>query len=391
MSVDLVRIDNRLASTASGNRSAFLVVRNEALRLPYHLAYHRALGVEHFFFVDNGSDDGTLDLLLSQPDCHVFHSRSSFAEANYGMDWINALVERFGIGNWCLFLDADELFTYPHAESVPLADFCRFLDQNGSEGVFALMLDMYGTGPVSEAHYTAGEPFLETCRYFDRDYIFRRKPGLSRGAHELMEVEAIGGPRLRRFYPEFHRMGPWRMTLQRALRRLRRHRLGTVLGLHRTSLGRAIPPDLTKIPLVKGRAGRHWISNHRCTPLPLSEVTGSLLHFKFFSDFHARATIEATRGQHWDSGAEYIRYASLLANESNLSLLYEGSCPYRSTRDLIRLGLVSSSVAFDKYAMLTRAADERRPAIPTAEAQSTAASGRTIGEVIPFPQRRARS
>ena len=391
MSIDLVRIDNHPASTATGNRCAFLVVRNEASRLPYHLEYHRALGIEHFFFVDNGSGDGTLELLLSQSDCHVFQSRSSFAQANYGMDWINALVERFGVENWCLFLDADELFAYPHAESVSLADFCRFLDQSGSEGVFALLLDMYGAGPISEAHYTAGEPFLETCRYFDRDYVFRRKPCLAQGAQELMETEAHGGPRLRRFYPEFHRMGPWRMTMQRAMRRLRRHRLGAVLGLHHTNLGRVIPPDLTKVPLIKGRTGRHWISNHRCTPLPLSEVTGSLLHFKFFSDFHARATTEAVRGQHWDGGAEYIRYASLLADEPSLSLLYEGSCPFRSTRDLIRLGLVNSGVAFDKYAMLTRASEERRPIVRGAEARPGDTPARATGDIIPFPQRRAQS
>ena len=391
MSLDLVRLDNRPASTTTGNRCAFLVVRNEAIRLPYHLEYHRALGVEHFFFVDNGSDDGTLDLLLSQPDCHVFQSRSPFAGANYGMKWINALVERFGIGNWCLFLDADELFTYPHAESVPLAEFCRFLDQSQSEGVFAFMLDMYGAGPIAEAAYTAGTPFLQTCNYFDRDYVFRQKPSLSRSGQRLMDMEAFGGPRLRRFYPEFRHMGPARMAVQRMLRRLRRHKLGLALGLRHTSLGRAIPPDLTKIPLIKGRTGRHWISNHRCTPLPLSDVTGCLLHFKFFSDFHSRATVEAERGQHWDGGAEYVRYASLLAKEPRLSLLYEGSCPYRSTRDLIRLGLVNSSVAFDKYAMLTRSTDERRPVVRRTGLEASEGGGRVKGEVIPFPQRRARS
>lgn len=391
MSFDLVRIDNRPASTATGNRCAFLVVRNEASRLPYHLDYHRTLGVDHFFFVDNGSGDGTLDLLLSQPDCHVFQSRSSFADANYGMNWINALVERFGIGNWCLFLDADELFTYPHAESVSLADFCRFLDQSQSEGVFALMLDMYGAGPIAEAIYASGSPFLQTCNYFDRDYVFRQKPNLSRSGHRLMDVEALGGPRLRRFYPEFRHMGPGRMTVQRILRRLRRHRLGLALGLHHTNFGRAIPPDLTKIPLIKGRAGRRWISNHRCTPLLLSDVTGSLLHFKFFSDFHSRAVTEAERGQHWDGGAEYARYASLLEKEPRLSLLYEGSCPYRSTRDLIRLGLMNSSISFDKYAMLTRSADERRPVAYRGRLESGEDNSRATGEVIPFPQRRVRS
>lgn len=395
MSLDLVRIDTRHISTTSGNHSAFLVVRNEASRLLYHLEYHRSLGVDRFFFVDNGSEDGTLDLLLSQPDCHVFRTMSSFAKANYGMDWINTLVERFGIGNWCLFLDADELFTYPHAEAVRLPEFCRFLNQTGSEGVFALLLDMYSLGPISEAKYISGTPFLETCCYFDRDYIFRPRPGLPLKRRDLMAAEAFGGPRLRRFYSEFRNMGPWGMTFQRILRRLRRNRLGSALGLHRTHLGRAMPPDLTKIPLLKGRTGRHWVSNHRCTPLALSEVTGSLLHFKFFSDFHERSMSEAARGQHWDKGAEYVRYATLLAREPNLSLLYEGSYAYRSTRDLLRLGLMTSNPEFDGYAKLMRSMNVQRPTVqlgaPAQEARlgegPKASLMRRMGEVVPFRKR----
>ena len=100
---------------------------NEAQRLPYCLEYHRVLGIDRAFIVDNGSDDGTREFLLDQPDCHVFHASGSFAEANYGMAWINALVALHGVGSWCLFVDVDELFTYPHSEKVTLPAFCRFL------------------------------------------------------------------------------------------------------------------------------------------------------------------------------------------------------------------------------------------------------------------------
>ena len=32
--------------------------RNEQIRLPYFLKYYRDLGVAHFLFIDNGSEDG---------------------------------------------------------------------------------------------------------------------------------------------------------------------------------------------------------------------------------------------------------------------------------------------------------------------------------------------
>jgi hypothetical protein len=48
------------------------VVRNEALRLPATLRHHCAIGVQRFFVLDNGSTDGTLDLLANEPDVDVF-------------------------------------------------------------------------------------------------------------------------------------------------------------------------------------------------------------------------------------------------------------------------------------------------------------------------------
>ncbi len=56
-----------------------MTVRNEALRLPSTLRQHRALGVNRFFVVDNGSTDGTLDLLAGEPDVHVFTTADSYA------------------------------------------------------------------------------------------------------------------------------------------------------------------------------------------------------------------------------------------------------------------------------------------------------------------------
>ena len=37
--------------------------RNEQIRLPYFLKYYRDLGVSHFLFIDNGSEDGAAEYL----------------------------------------------------------------------------------------------------------------------------------------------------------------------------------------------------------------------------------------------------------------------------------------------------------------------------------------
>src|ERR1051325_5690989 len=69
---DLIRLDCRPVPDTGRECRAFMVVRDERLRLPYALDYHRRLGTARFFIADNVSNDGTVDYLLAQPDCHVY-------------------------------------------------------------------------------------------------------------------------------------------------------------------------------------------------------------------------------------------------------------------------------------------------------------------------------
>ena len=65
-------------------------LRNEMLRLPAFLEHYRRLGVSRFLLVDNGSDDGSRELLLAQPDVTVFHTDQSYAESGCGIAWHTA-------------------------------------------------------------------------------------------------------------------------------------------------------------------------------------------------------------------------------------------------------------------------------------------------------------
>jgi len=64
---------------APGEIRAFARCRDERLRLPAFLRHYRALGVNRFFIVDNGSSDGTVDWYTFSgfrryhSECHVCH------------------------------------------------------------------------------------------------------------------------------------------------------------------------------------------------------------------------------------------------------------------------------------------------------------------------------
>jgi hypothetical protein len=326
-------MDKRAITDARHECRAFMVVRDEALRLPYVLNYHRALGVSRFFAIDNVSNDQTLEYLLDQADCHVYRATGSYAVANFGVDWINQLIAWHGKGHWCLSIDADECLVYPDCESVPLPRLCEYLDSTAADGLFSIMLDMYSDRTIAETRYEAGKPFLDACPYFDRDYRFRRRLG------RFPTHEFIGGPRLRCFYPEFVGIGILSSNFNKAV-----HRTRAKLGLTSSAWG-VMPPKLIKIPLIRGGAGK-WLDSHRTTRLTLGDVTAALLHFKYFSDFHDRVVTACIEGEHYDAGSEYSRYKATLEKNPKLSFFYEGSVRYSRSEDLLRLNFVN---ACDRY------------------------------------------
>ena len=344
---DVLRpVGARVPPSRPGQIRAFLCVRNEAERLPFLLAYYRRAGVDWFFVIDDRSDDGTAEWLAAQPDCTVFRPVGEFGTANYGMDWINALLERHGIGHWRLFVDADELLVYPGDGTLNLPALCAYLGAHGMDGLYAFMLDMYAEGPVAAVTYRAGQDFRDACPLFDADHAFRDRLRLAGRPPPFPRFEVVGGPRLRCFYPEYRRRGALGYAVPRGLAKLRRGRFGRALALLPPP---ASPPLLSKLPLSFGVPGRTYVNNHRTVPLRLAPMTGVLLHFKFFADFHRRVARATAEGQHFDGGTEYARYAAALRADPAFSFAHAGSARWQGSDDLVRRGLMRTDPGFELF------------------------------------------
>ena len=294
----------------------FAYMRNEMRRLPYFLEYHRNLGVDRFFLMDNESDDGTREFMLAQPDCHCFHAEgSSFASNVYPPNWTNTLLNVFGHGHWCMNMDADELLVYPGSEKVCLKTLCAYLDETGAQAMIAPLLDMYSDGPITEAQYTDGQSFIDAAPYFDST------PGLMRANPGCYPAQLMfGGVRERVFW-----QGPFKKTN---------------------------PPCLTKVPLVRWQRGMEFIAaQHTLSAVRFADVRGALLHFKFLTDFGARTSTELERndGVQEKSLQEREAYAIALRRSPKLSLMSEGSARYRGTQQLVELGWMTSTPRFSKF------------------------------------------
>jgi len=329
----------------------FSKMRNEKLRLPAFLRHYRRLGVDRFFIVDNGSSDGSTEYLLAQPDVHVFRTTARFREASGGTDWLNALLQEFGVGSWCVTVDVDELLWFPGSEQSDLRELTTYFDARGHEALACLLLDLYPGGPLSKCNYSPEQDLIKAAPYFDIGPYTPTKPVPGRSPSSGI----FGGVRGRVFYPEA-RSKPlgWRMRFA-----LFTWIPGKIPFLRTWSVLRkrrpVISPILTKIPLVRWtRDSKYLDVNHFVSPKAVAPESGVLLHFKFLQDFHDRAMQEMARGEYFAGGSEYRRYCEKLKSDPNLSFMYEGSTKLDSPSQLVSLGLMHDTPAWQQVRSTVR-------------------------------------
>jgi hypothetical protein len=306
---ELTSVANRTGQIGNDDILLFCTLRNERVRLTYFLEYYRHLGVDHFLFVENGSDDGTRDYLEAQPDVSLWTTEQSYKRSKFGVDWLNALQSRYGVGHWNLVVDVDEFFVYPFCDSRPLRALTDWLDASSIKSFGAMLLDMYPKGEIDAQPYRDGQDPMEIAEYFDPgNYTISRNP-------KYGNLWIQGGARARKFFTN--------------------------------EPGRA--PALNKIPLVKWSRGNVYISStHMLLPRGLNLVyddaggekaSGCLLHAKFISTIKEKSAEELERKQHFANSHEYRAYNQGL--KDGTSMWSRWSEKYINWRQLEILGLMS--------------------------------------------------
>lgn len=306
---ELRKVSPGRITTAPDAILAFVTLRNELPRLPFFLRYYRNLGVDHFFVVDNGSDDGSREFLEAQDDVFLWSTDASYRKSRFGVDWVNWLRRRHAHDRWTLTVDPDEFFVYPFCDTRPLGALTDWLDRAGVRSFGSLMLDMYPRSEITEAHVREGQNPLEVACWFDPgNYVQEIHP-----TYRHLWIQ--GGPRARAFFPD---------NPEKA-------------------------PALNKIPLVKWHRRYVSISSaHMLLPRSLNVVydrtggeraTGCLLHAKFIDSFSEKAAEEVERRQHFAGGREYVAYNN--SARDGVTLWTNWSERYINWRQLEMLGLMS--------------------------------------------------
>lgn len=305
----LISRADKTQQIAPGAILAFTTLRNEISRLPWFFHHYRTLGVDHFLIVDNGSDDGSTQYLLDQPDVSLWQTTASYRASRFGLDWLTYLQWKFGHGHWTLMVDADELLVYAHHDTHSLNDLTGWLDARGQSAFGALMLDLFPKGPVGTQYYDPQSDPTDVLNGFD--------PGPYRSQRQfpLGNLWVQGGTRERAFFSDHPERSP----------------------------------TLNKIPLIHWSRHMAYVNScHSVLPRALNfeydgpegqAPSGVLLHTKFLPGVVEKSQIEKHRRQHFHDPEKFSTYYDGIVNKPDL--WGSDSVKLRDWQQLETLGLLN--------------------------------------------------
>jgi glycosyltransferase involved in cell wall biosynthesis len=276
------------------------------------LEHYFSLGAKHVVFLDNGSSDGTVDVLRDYDNVTVLRTGLPYKTYNVAMK--RYLVERFGRGRWTLSVDQDELFEYPYSDVVSLKALLKYLSENSYTAVVAYMLDMFPErlsedDPLTE--YASLEQLKETNRFYDISEVIRASYHDIGDIGNVLANEEVG-------------------ILRGGVR-------GRLFGIHAL---------LTKHPLVfldeKLRPmdlSDHWAGNAR-----VADFTGVLLHYKLSNSLYEMVRHEVRERRNINRKKDrYGEYLKVLEQAPSLVIKDSTSKELKSVNELVGTAFVAVS------------------------------------------------
>ncbi|WP_318466406.1 glycosyltransferase family 2 protein [Photobacterium leiognathi] len=284
---------------------AIIVGKNEQELLPNLLKHHRNIGIEHFLFVDNCSNDNSIEYMLNQPDASVFIATQEYRHSRFAVNWQETLLSHYGLGRWVLLIDSDELYTYTNSEKQLISSLIHKAESEKSNAFYAPMIDFYPKSELSESCVTKDKQFYEVCNYYDEISSMKNDNISSYGPFSNSPI--LHGGLRERIFKRYNQFPSPNYVNQKF--------------------------NLIKYePNMRLIEGLHFMYGQRLCTEP-----AAIMHFKYHAGFYDKVMREIESGQHWNGSTEYKRYANrLLATESNVFFDDTISCNLINVNDLFR-------------------------------------------------------
>jgi glycosyltransferase involved in cell wall biosynthesis len=294
-----------------------VLLRNGRPYIKPFIEHYFSIGVKHIVFLDNGSTDGTVEVLKAY-DEHITVFRSELSFKKYNLLMKRYLVERFGRGRWTLSVDIDELFDYPYSDVVSLKSLLGYLNEHSYTAVVTYMLDMFPeTLLPAESPSVEYEDLKERHRFYDISQV-RTWP--------YNEVGDIGN-----------------VVANEDIELLRG---GVMQRIFRTH------PLLFKHPLLflDEKLKSHDLSDHWAGNARIADFTAVFLHYKISANLYelVRKEIEEER-RYQNLHGKYDKIYDVLKETPSLPIRNETSKELKSVNDLVGTRFVSVSKQYMNF------------------------------------------
>lgn len=296
---------------------AITVVRNGLLYVQSFMEHYCALGVVHCVFLDNGSNDATVDALCSFPNTTVLQTDAPYQKFENTLK--RYLAERFSVGRWNLCADIDELFDYPCSTRLSLQHFLRYLNAHQFTAVVTQMLDMFSEDPLADVRSAPGDRLWEKFTRYDLSAMDR---------------------------PPYEWVDRPREEIRMHWGGIRRRVFGTNNGLTKAAL-----------VLMNGKV-KPFIEWHHALGGVTADVTCLLRHYPFVGGFVEKVRDAVRTGRYGTTTTdEYVAYAKALAADPKLTLMSDSARTFTGLEPLLDEGFL---VVSDEYRRWTeRYGDDR--------------------------------
>jgi glycosyltransferase involved in cell wall biosynthesis len=313
----------------------YSIVCDEIFFMPAFFEYYRGLGVQQFILLDDGSTDGTVEFLRSQPDCVLLASNLTYGQdivlkkvggkcvsGRAGIFLKRAIPEKFLMNKYVLYVDADEFLILPDEFEEMLSLFDD-MSKRKLPCVAASVVDFYPANvsdldrrdlPVTFADLLAGSP------YYDAEPLLNMKPGA--------QPTLAGTSFSARLFREYGiKETPFSFLPEWVIKALPFPVPGAVWR---------------KTPIIRWSKDVWMNGSHRANVPPPADRFLALAHFKFTSDLPRRVEAAMQRQAHSKKSQKYFHYSKLLKKMQSSGGIFIGptSCTFEGPANLTKAGLM---------------------------------------------------
>lgn len=282
------------------------LVRDGAVYLPEFLSHYRELGAKHIVFLDNGSTDGTPELVEHESNVTVL--RTSAPYKIYKDIMKRWLVTQYGRRNWVLCVDIDELFDYPFRKDIGAVHLLRYLNRCGFTAVLAQMLDLFPRAAITES---SGAAWRSEHRFYSLSDL-ERQPYAA-------------------FYGESNHAPPVGLEVMHG-------------GIRSSAF--QVRALLTKHPLLFPSQGLAYLHAHHIRGARVADVSAALLHYKYVSGFADRVEAIVKAESFSMNSREYKQYLRAIQTDTGLSLYSQTASELSTVEQLLDEGFLVASERF---------------------------------------------